>query len=90
MKIELDENKRRDAVASIQRYAGENLAEPLGDLAAGQMLQFFLEEIAPVIYNRGVRDASARVQGRLEDIEGELFVEEFGFWKSKSGVRRGR
>lgn len=90
MKIELDESKRRDAVASIQRYSEENLSEPLGELAAGQMLQFFLEEIAPVIYNRGVRDASARVQARLEDVEGELFVEEFGFWKAKGGVRRGR
>ena len=34
---------RADAVASLQRYFDENLPEPIGDLPAGMLLDFFLE-----------------------------------------------
>lgn len=90
MKIELDGRKRGDAISSLQRYFDENLPEPIGDLPAGLLLNFILEEIGPAIYNRGVRDARERMQVRLEDLEGELFTEEFQYWSMKGGVKRGR
>lgn len=90
MKIELDERKRGEAVASLQRYFDENMPEPIGELPAKLLLDFILAEIGPAIYNRGVADARVRLQARLEDVEGELYVEEFGFWSAKSSVRRGR
>lgn len=90
MKIELDERKLGDAVESLRRYFDENLPEPIGELPARLLLDFILAEIGPAIYNRGVADARERLQARLDDVEGELFVEEFGFWQKKGGVRRGR
>ncbi|MBS1813366.1 MAG: DUF2164 domain-containing protein [Acidobacteria bacterium] len=90
MKIELDAFKRGEAIASLQRYFDENLPEPIGDLPAGLLLNFILEEIGPAIYNRGVRDARERLQMRMEDMEAELFAEEFQYWSIKSGVKRGR
>lgn len=90
MKIELDEQKRRDAIASLQRYFEANMPEPIGELPAGQLLNFILEEIGPVAYNRGVVDTKDRLQGRLEDIESELYVDEFQYWSKQGGVRRGR
>ena len=90
MKIELDERKRADATASLQRYFEENLSEPIGQLPAKMLLDFILAEIGPAIYNHGVRDPRERMQARLEDVEGELFAEEFVYWAAKGGVRRGR
>ena len=56
MPIELERELRDTAVASIQRYFDQNMEEPIGNIAAGALLGFFLEEIAPVIYNRAVAD----------------------------------
>lgn len=77
--IEISKEHRKAAVASIQRYFGENL-ESLGELPAGLLLNFFLEEIGPLIYNRAVSDAQTRMQQRIADLEGDLFVPEFEYW----------
>ena len=45
MTIELTKEVRADAIASIQRYFEKNMEEPIGNIAAGALLGFFLEEI---------------------------------------------
>ena len=47
--IELPQQTRADAIKSIQQYFEQNLPEPIGDLAAGLLLDYFLEEIGPAI-----------------------------------------
>jgi uncharacterized protein (DUF2164 family) len=78
--IELSKQARADAIASIKRYFDENLPEPIGDLPASMLLDFFLEEFGPAIYNSAVSDARARIQQRISDLEGELFAPEFQYW----------
>ncbi len=87
-KIELDKVKRKDALASLQQYFDENFSEPLGDLPAGILLDFILEDIGPAIYNKGVSDAATRMQQRVGDLEGELFVDEFQYWSKLKAKRR--
>ena len=50
MKIELSAQAQKDAVGSIQRYFEVNMPEMIGELPAGMLLNFFLEEIGPAIY----------------------------------------
>ncbi|MEO6922530.1 MAG: DUF2164 domain-containing protein [Bryocella sp.] len=90
MAIEISERARKDAVASLQKYAEENLPEPIGDLAAGIMLDFFLEEVGPVIYNSAIRDAQTRLQVRIGDLSGELFEDEFQYWPKLEKKRKRR
>lgn len=80
MKIEVSKEDRAEAIASLQQYFDENMAEPLGELAAGQLLDFFLEEVAPVIYNKAIADAQARMAVRVEDLGGELHADPFQYW----------
>ena len=87
MTIEISKQARAEAIASIRRYFEENLSEPIGDLPAGLLLNYFLEEIGPVIYNQAIADAQARMQHRVSDLGGELFAEEFQHW-AKAGHRR--
>lgn len=79
--IELSKQKRTDAVASIKRYFEQNMSEPIGDLAAGLLLNYFLEEVGPVIYNRGIADAQGRMQQHVSDLDGELYAPEFEYWQ---------
>jgi uncharacterized protein (DUF2164 family) len=86
--MELGKEERAQAIASIQRYFEENLTEPIGNLPAGQLLDFFIEEIGPAIYNRAIADAQLRLLQRVMDLNGELFEDEFQFWIRKAAKRR--
>ena len=87
---ELPPQTRADAVASIKRYFEENMPEPIGDLPAGMLLDFFLEEIGPVIYNRAIADAQARLAIRVSDMSGELYADEFQYWPKIDAKSRNR
>jgi uncharacterized protein (DUF2164 family) len=87
--IELEKREREQALASIKRYFEEEL-EPIGDLPAGLLLNFLLEEIGPVIYNRAVADAQARMASRVSDLNGELFSDEFQYWTRVDAKRKGK
>ena len=87
MKIELSAQAQKDAVASIKKYFEVNMPEPIGELPAGILLNFFVEEIGPAIYNKAVADAQARMLRRVDDLSGELYVDEFQYWPRVSAKR---
>ena len=80
MKIELPKQTREDAIISIQRYFQENMGESIGNMAAGLLLNYFVEELGPAIYNQAIADAQARIQKHMSDLEGELYAPEFQYW----------
>ncbi|QMV17534.1 DUF2164 family protein [Granulicella sp. 5B5] len=88
MLIELDKHTRTEAIASLQRYAEENLSEPLGTLPATLLLDYFLEEIGPAIYNQAIADAQTRILQRTSDLAGELFTDPFTYWQKKAAKNR--
>jgi uncharacterized protein (DUF2164 family) len=90
MNIELSKQARADAIASVQRYFEENMLEPIGELPAGLLLNYFLEEIGPAIYNRAIVDAQARMVQRVSDLSGELYAGEFPYWSRVDAKRKGR
>ena len=90
MPIEISKQSRAAAIASIQRYFEENLDQPIGELPAGLLLNFFMEEIGPVIYNHAIAEAQTRMQQRASDLTGELFADEFQFWTKVDAKRKNR
>jgi uncharacterized protein (DUF2164 family) len=87
--LELTKQQRADALASMQRYFEENL-EPIGDMPAGLLLNFLLEEIGPVIYNQAIIDAQTRLTQRVADLSGELYADEFQYWPRADAKRKTR
>jgi uncharacterized protein (DUF2164 family) len=90
MNIEISKQARTSAIASLRRYFEENMPEPIRDLQAGLLLNFFLEEIGPVIYNGAIGDAQARLQQRVADLNGELYADEFQYWIKADDKKKGR
>lgn len=91
MSIELTREARQEAIASIERYFLENMEEKIGNVAAGGLLGFILEEIGPSIYNQAVADAQERMQMRVTELDIEIHEEEFQYWRKfdrKPGNRR--
>lgn len=81
MPIELDRDVREQAVQSIQRYFNEHMEERIGNIQAGALLSFFLEEIGPVVYNLAVQDAQERLHTRVAELDYECHQPPFEYWK---------
>lgn len=90
MTIELTQEVRADAIASIQRYFDQNMEEPIGNIAAGALLGFFLEEIGPVIYNKAVADVQEHLLQRVSELDFEVHEDEFQYWQKYEGKARSR
>lgn len=95
MSIEISKEARAQAVQSIERYFKENMEEPIGNIAAGALLGFFVEEIGPLIYNQAVAKAQERLQERIlelqtrvEELDLEVYAEEFKYWQKYDAARR--
>lgn len=67
-KLSLSKEKKEHMVAAIKRYFLKEREEEIGDLAAGLLLTFITEEIAPEFYNQGVYDAYGYMGERLEEM----------------------
>ena len=87
MTIELSKHAQQQAMSSIERYFRENMDEPIGNMQSGALLQFFLTEIGPSIYNKAVADVQQNLQARLQELDYEVGKEEFGYWSAKRAKR---
>ena len=90
MPIELPKEARQQAITSIERYFREHMEQKIGNIAAGGLLGFFLEEVGPSIYNRAVADAQERMQARVAELDFEVHEEEFGYWRKYDKARKGK
>lgn len=90
MPIELSKEARTEAIASIERYFRANMDEPIGNIAAGALLGFFLEEVGPSIYNKAVADAQERLQARVLELDIEVHEDEFQYWRKFERQGKGR
>jgi len=90
MTIEISKEARKQAIASIERYFRENMDEPIGNVTAGALLGFFMDEIAPVVYNQAVAEVQDRMQQRIQEIDIEVHADEFQYWSKVDKARRTR
>lgn len=88
MAIELSKEAKQNAIESLQKYFEMNMEEPLGNLAAGALLGFIIEEIGPSLYNKGVTDAQERMQLRISELDYEVHEDEFQYWRRQQKSRR--
>ena len=67
-------SEERDVICrKIQLYLREELDQEVGQFDAGFLLDFFAEEIGAFFYNRGLYDAQAILETRLENIAEAIY-----------------
>lgn len=88
MTIKLSKEAHGEAVASIQRYFDENMDDRIGNIAAGGLLDYFIEEIGPSIYNKAVVDVQEKLQARIAELDVEMTKDEFQYWRKGQGKGR--
>jgi uncharacterized protein (DUF2164 family) len=81
MSIEISKEAHKELIASIERYFQENMEEKIGNITAGALLGYFLDELGPIVYNKAVADVQERLQARVMEVDLEIHEDEFQYWR---------
>lgn len=76
MAIHLADDRRDHLIRSLQGFFLEEFDEELSGFRSGELVDWFVERLAPPVYNQGVQDARRHLQTRLDDLEGEVYARE--------------
>ncbi len=69
-------DERREALAAhLGRLFSEQFDEDLSGFRAEAIIDLMLKELGPVVYNQAVEDVRAHLQGKLDDLSGEVWVD---------------
>ncbi len=86
MKMELPATKKSEAMDSIRRFMSQEIDVDISEMQAGFVLDYFIKELAPFAYNKGIEDAQKFLLLKAEDLGGSYFEEGLTYWKN-SGPR---
>jgi uncharacterized protein (DUF2164 family) len=76
MRIRLSAERRAVLLKAVRAHFAEEFDEPISEFRAEGLVDLFVRELGPPVYNQGVRDAAHFVQEKLGDLEGEVYERE--------------
>lgn len=71
--IEFTNQEKESMVNKLQSYFEKELAQDLGQFDAEFLLDFFSKEIGAYYYNRGLHDARAVFEERVQSIDDDIY-----------------
>ncbi len=75
-KIEFTLQQRESMVQKLQSYFEQELDQEIEQFDAEFLLDFFSKDIGGHFYNRGLHDARAIFESRVESIDDEIYAHE--------------
>jgi uncharacterized protein (DUF2164 family) len=76
MRIKLSDERRKSLLEVVQAYFRDQHDDDIGELKASLILDFFVKQLGPAVYNQAIKDAHAFLQDKLVDLEGEFYEPE--------------
>ncbi|MCR9194868.1 MAG: DUF2164 domain-containing protein [Hyphomonas sp.] len=74
--ITLSDDRRARLVGQLQTLFAAEFDETLSEFRAEQILDLMLTTLGPGIYNQAVQDVRAHLQSKLDDLDGEVYVDD--------------
>ena len=84
MAIKFEDETQKHLLESIKRFFASEMDEDIGDLKAMLVLEYFVAEIGPSVYNQAIADAQTFITDKVSDLGGVRYEPEFDFWKRGS------
>ena len=75
-KIMLSPEQRERLTGQLQTLFQAEFDESLSAFRAEQVLDLMLKTLGPGIYNQAVQDVRAHLQSKLDDLDGEVYVDD--------------
>ena len=66
--MEFSKEEKEAVIGKIQKYFSDELSQDIGQFDAEFLLDFFVDEIGKYLYNRGLYDAQAILESRMENL----------------------
>ena len=76
MRIKLSDERREDLVRVIQSHFRDQHDDDIEELKASLILDFFVKQLGPSVYDQTIKDVHAFIQDKLVDLEGEFYEPE--------------
>lgn len=74
--ITLATDRRARLVGQLQTLFATEFDETLSEFRAERVLDLMLSTLGPGIYNQAVQDVRAHLQTKLDDLDGEVYVDD--------------
>lgn len=74
--IELPPEQRQRLAGQLQSLFQSEFDENLSEFRAEQILDLMLRTLGPGIYNQAVQDVRVHLQSKLDDLDGEVYVDD--------------
>ncbi|MFN4183824.1 MAG: DUF2164 domain-containing protein [Hyphomonas sp.] len=75
-KLALSPERRQRLVDELRKMSARDFDIPLSEFQAGEVVDRMTALIGPAVYNEAVQDVRLHLQNRLDDLDGEVFIEE--------------
>jgi uncharacterized protein (DUF2164 family) len=75
--LTIPDDARKQATASIRQYFADELGQEIGELKASLVLDYFLVELGPAVYNKAIADAKTFFDEWSADLGALCHHEEF-------------
>lgn len=72
--VKLSKEQREMSIVQIQQFFEEERGETLGELAADGVLDFFLTNIGPYVYNQALGDCRQILNQRMVSMEEDIYA----------------
>lgn len=72
--LKLSKEQKDRVIVNIQQYFELERSETIGSIAAEQLLDMMLKELAPYVYNGAISDARKAVLEKMQTLEDELYA----------------
>lgn len=75
--VKLPKEQREIITENIRAYFEAERGETIGHLAADNLLEFFLKELGPAIYNGALSDCRTLTLQRMQALEDDIYALEW-------------
>ena len=76
MRIRISPERRERVLHLFKEFHADAFDEIPSDFRCGRILDFFVENLGPTLYNQAIQDARGFLIQRLDDLEGEFYESE--------------
>ncbi|UTE75971.1 DUF2164 domain-containing protein [Rossellomorea sp. KS-H15a] len=74
MFTKIPKEQKDEMIGRIQRFHYEQTGDEIGDLGAENWFDFFMKEIGPFLYNKGVMDSKDVLMDKMLLLEDDLYA----------------
>ncbi len=74
--ITLSDERRQRLIGQLQTLFATEFDETLSEFRAEQVVNLMLTTLGPGIYNQAVQDVRGHLQTKLDDLDGEVYVDD--------------